>query len=78
MSQFEDTNVITKEAKNILKYKRPYYRNTTQVEGKSKSETSNDGDNWEHLKRFRKYLSHVPGKHEMKELQTPAIPGTGH
>jgi hypothetical protein len=41
MSQFEERNVITKEAKKILKYKRPYNTNTTQVE--CKSETSNDG-----------------------------------
>jgi len=78
MSQFEETNMITKEAKKILKYKRPYNRNTTQEECKSKRETSNDRGNWDHLKRFRKYLGHIPGKHEIKELQTTAISGTGH
>ena len=68
--------MITKEVKKILKYKIPYNRNTTQVE--CKSETSNDRGNWEHLKIFRKYLSHIPGKHEIKELQKTAILGTGH
>ena len=27
---------------------------------------------------FRKYLSNVPGKHEIKELQKTAILGTAH
>jgi hypothetical protein len=78
MSQFEETNVITKEATKILKYKIPYNRNTTQEECRSKSETSNDRGNWDHHKRFRKYLSHIPVKYEIKELETTAIPGTGH
>ena len=29
-------------------------------------------------KSFRKYLSNVPGKHEIKELQKTAIFGTAH
>ena len=29
-------------------------------------------------KLFRQYLSNTPGKHEIKELQTPAILGTAH
>ena len=29
-------------------------------------------------KSFRKYLSNVPGKHEIKELQKTAILGTAH
>jgi hypothetical protein len=29
-------------------------------------------------KSFRKYLSNVPGKHEVKELQKTAILGTAH
>jgi hypothetical protein len=27
---------------------------------------------------FRKYLSNIPGKHEVKELQTTAVLGTAH
>ena len=29
-------------------------------------------------KTFRKYVSNVPGKHEVKELQKTAILGTAH
>ena len=30
------------------------------------------------LKSFRKYVSNIPGKHEVKELQKTAILGTAH
>jgi len=29
-------------------------------------------------KSFRKYVSNIPGKHEVKELQKTAILGTAH
>ena len=29
-------------------------------------------------KSLRQYLSNIPGKHEIKELQKPAILGTAH
>jgi hypothetical protein len=29
-------------------------------------------------KSFRKYVSNIPGKHEVKELQKTAISGTAH
>jgi len=29
-------------------------------------------------KSFRKYVSNIPGKHEVKELQRAAILGTAH
>ena len=29
-------------------------------------------------KSFRKYVSNIPGKHEVKELQKTAISGTEH
>ena len=29
-------------------------------------------------KSFRKYVSNIPGKHEVKELQETAILGTAH
>jgi hypothetical protein len=29
-------------------------------------------------KSFRKYMSNVPGKHKIKEIQKPAILGTAH
>jgi len=30
------------------------------------------------LKSFRKYVSNIPGKHEVKELQKTAIVSTAH
>jgi hypothetical protein len=30
------------------------------------------------LKSFRKYVSNIPGNHEIKELQKTAILGTAH
>jgi len=30
------------------------------------------------IKSFRKYVSNIPGKHEVKELQKTAILGTAH
>jgi len=30
------------------------------------------------LKSFRKYMSNIPGKYEVKELQKTAILGTAH
>jgi len=29
-------------------------------------------------KSFRKYVSNIPGKHEVKEIQKTAIQGTAH
>jgi hypothetical protein len=41
-----------------------------------KSGTNNNRDKWNHLRIIRKYLSNIPGKHEIKELQKTAILGT--
>jgi hypothetical protein len=73
-----ERNVIKKEAENILKYRGltieiqrmwivktnviPVIRGTTGTISKS----------------IRKYLSNVPGIHEIKELQKTAILGTAH
>ena len=46
-----DRNVIKKEAEKILKYKKkPYNRNTTQVECKNKGDSSNNRRDWDHFK----------------------------
>jgi hypothetical protein len=46
---------------------------------KNKSDTGNNGGNWNHLKLIRKYLSNRPGKHEIKEeLEKTATLGTAH
>jgi len=36
------------------------------------------GANWTITKTFKKYVSNIPGKHEVKELQKTAILGTAH
>jgi len=36
------------------------------------------GATWTISKSFRKYVSNIPGKYEVKELQKTAILGTAH
>jgi hypothetical protein len=48
------------------------------VEFKKKGTPLITGANGTISKSFRKYLSSVPGKHGMKELQKTAILGTAH
>jgi hypothetical protein len=48
------------------------------VECKSKGDTSNNWSEWNYLKSFRKYVSSIPGNHEVRELQKTAILGTAH
>jgi hypothetical protein len=47
------------------------------MERKTKYDTSNKATGTI-SKSFRKYLSNVPGIHEVKELQKTAILGTAH
>jgi len=73
-----DRNVIRKEAKDTVKYKDP----TTETEHtrniKTKviqiiivaTQTTS--------KSFRKYISHIPREHKIKELQKTAILYTTH
>ena len=58
--------------------KRPYKRNTAHVECKNKGDTSNNRATGTISKSFRKYVSNIPGNHEVKELQKTAILGTAH
>jgi hypothetical protein len=46
------------------------------VECKNKGGTSNNRSDWDISKSFRKYVSNIPGNHEVKELQNTAIFGT--
>ena len=73
-----DRNVIKKEAEKILKYKDL----TTEIQGmwnvKTKVIPVIIGATGTVPKSFRKYVSNVPGKHEVKELQKAAILGTAH
>jgi hypothetical protein len=73
-----DRNVIKKDAEKILKYKdliteiQRMWNVTTQVTPVIIGATGTIS------KSFRKYLSSVPGKHDIKELQKTAILGTAH
>jgi len=71
-----DRNVIKKEAWKILKYKDL----TTEIQRmrnvKTKVIPVIIGASGTISKLFRKYVSNIPGKHEVKELQKTAILGT--
>jgi len=73
-----DKNVIKKEAEKILKYKDL----TTEIQRmwnvKTKVIPIIIGATGTISKSFRKYVSNIPGKHEVKELQKTAILGTAH
>jgi len=73
-----DRNVIKKEADKILKY----IDLTIEIERlwnvKTKVIPVIIGATGTISKSFRKYVSNIPGKHEVKELQKTAILGTAH
>jgi hypothetical protein len=48
------------------------------VELKNKSDTSNNMSNWNNVKLFRKYLSKVPGKHNVKTIYKTGVLVTAH
>jgi hypothetical protein len=67
-----DKNVIKKEAEKILKYK------DLTIEIQRMWIPVIIGATGTISKSFRKYLSNIPGNHEVKELQKTAILGTAH
>ena len=71
-------NVIKKEAEKILIYKDL----TTEIQRiwnvKTKVLPVIIGATGTTSKSFRKYVSNIPGKHEVKELQKTAILGALH
>jgi len=69
-----DRNVIKKEAEKILKYKDP----TIEIQLMWNVKTKVIPVTGTIPKSFRKYVSNIPGKHEVKELQKTAILGTTH
>jgi hypothetical protein len=73
-----DRNVINKEAKKILKYKNL----TTEIQRmwnvKTKVIPIIIGAVGTISKSFRKYLSHILGKRDIKEVQKTAILNTAH
>jgi hypothetical protein len=73
-----DRNVTKKGADKILKYKDL----TIEIQRMWNVQTNVIpviiGTTGTISKSFRKYLSNIPGKHEIKELQKTAILGTAH
>jgi len=73
-----DRNVIKKEAENTLKYKDLTIEIQRMWNVKTKVIPIIIGVTGTISKSFRKYMSNIPGKHEVKELQKTAILGTAH
>ena len=73
-----DRNVIINEAEKILKYKDFIIETERIWNVKSKVIPVIIGATGTISESFRKYVSNIPGKHEVKELQKTAILGTAH
>jgi hypothetical protein len=73
-----DRNVTKKEAQKMLKYKDLTIEIQRMWNVKTKVIPVIIRATGTISKSFRKYLSNVPGKHEVKELQKTAILGTAH
>jgi hypothetical protein len=71
-------NVIKKEAEKILKYKDLTLEIQRMWNVKTKVIPVITGANGTVSMSFRKYVSNIPGKHEVKELQKADILGTAH
>jgi len=72
-----ERNVIKKEVEKILKYKDLTIEIQRMWNVKTKV-ISVIGATGTISKPFRKYVSNIPGKHEVKELQKTAVLGTAH
>jgi hypothetical protein len=73
-----EKNVIMKEAEEILKYKDLIIEIQRTWNVKRKVVPVVIGATGTISKSFRKYLSNIAGKHEIKELQKTATFGTAH
>jgi hypothetical protein len=73
-----DRNVIKKEAEKILKYKDLTIEIQHMWNVKTKVIQVIIGATGTISKPFRKYVSNIPGKNDVKELQKMAILGTAH
>ena len=71
-------NVIEKEAEKILKYKDRMIEIQLMWNVKAKLILVIIGATGTISESLRQYLSNLPGKHEIKELQKTAILGTAH
>jgi hypothetical protein len=73
-----DRNVIKKEAEGILRYKDLIIKMQHMWNVKTQVMPVLTGATGTIPKSFRKCLSSVPGKHDIKELQETAVLGTAH
>jgi len=73
-----DRNMIKKEAEKILKYKDLTIEIQLMWNVKTKVIPVITGATGTISNSFRKYVSNITGKHEVKELQKTAILGTAH
>jgi len=73
-----DRNVIKKEAEKILKYKVLTIEIQRMWNVKTKVIPVITWVTGTISKSFRKYVSNIPGKHVVKEIQKKAILGTAH
>ena len=73
-----DRSVIKKEAEKILKYKDLTIVIQHMWNVKTMVIPVIIGATGTISKSFRKYVSNIPGKHEVKELQKTVILGTAH
>jgi hypothetical protein len=70
--------VIKKEAKNILEYKDLTIEKQRMWNVKTRVIPVIIGATGTISKSFRKYVSNIPGNHDVKELQKTAILRTAH
>jgi hypothetical protein len=73
-----DRNVIQKEGEKILKYKNLTLEIQRMWNVKSRVVPVIIGETETISKSLRKYVSTIPGNHEVKEQQKTAILGTAH
>jgi len=73
-----ERNVILKKAEKILKYKDLTIEIQRMWNVKTKVIPVIIGATGTISNSFRKYVSNIPGNHEVKELQKTAILGTAH
>ena len=78
MLQFQETNVIKKEAEKILKYKHLTIKIQRMWNVKTNVISVMIGATETISKSFIKYQSNVPGNHGVKGLQKTSILGTAH
>jgi hypothetical protein len=73
-----DRSVIKKQAEKILKYKNLTIEIQRMWKLKTRVIPVIIGATGTISKSFRKYVSSIPGNHEVRELQKTAILGTAH